>query len=186
MVSSAEATLGSGECRAREREDCGVSFALICHFHRPRHEMFDTKANSRESLYRDPWDDGNRFYGAKLLKQRSKFVLVICKIQVANRDIFHRVPSFTDVLRATPEADPKAEDLVGVNGPRFALNDASSGYSYVLTDPVLGTIPWTEQTAEFTTGCDTTALIFRVLRSPTLMLIRSRILIDDVRLTPIT
>jgi len=79
----------------------------------------------------------------------------------------------------------KAEDLVGVNGPRFALNDASSGHSYVLTDPVLGTTPWTEQTDEFTTGRDTTALIFRVLRSPALMLVRGRILIDDVGLTPI-
>lgn len=79
----------------------------------------------------------------------------------------------------------KAEDVEGINGPQLALNDVINGYSYVLTDPVLGSTPWTEKTSEFTTGRDTTALIFRVLRAPTQRLIRGKILIDDLSLTPI-
>ena len=41
-------------------------------------------------------------------------------------------------------AEFKAEELETASGPRFAIADAYTGASYVLTDDVMGTNPWRE------------------------------------------
>jgi Tfp pilus assembly protein PilF len=79
-------------------------------------------------------------------------------------------------------AECKAEDLESASGPRFAITDAYSSASYVLTDDVLDTTPWHLQQAQFHTAATTRLVLLKIVRRPANPLIRGKIWIDDLKL----
>jgi hypothetical protein len=79
-------------------------------------------------------------------------------------------------------AESRSEDIESASGPRFAIADAYTNSSYVLTNDVLGTNPWHSQQARFHTGPSTNLLSLKVIRQPAAPLIRGKLWIDDFRL----
>jgi tetratricopeptide (TPR) repeat protein len=79
-------------------------------------------------------------------------------------------------------AEFRAEELETASGPRFAIADAYSSASYVLTDDVMGTNPWRLQQARFQTGPNTNLVLLKIVRQPAGPLIRGKLWIDDLRL----
>jgi tetratricopeptide (TPR) repeat protein len=79
-------------------------------------------------------------------------------------------------------AESRTQDIDSASGPRFAIADAYTNSSYVLTDDLLGTNPWHRQQARFHTGPGTNLLFLKVVRQPAAPLIRGKLWIDDVRL----
>jgi len=79
-------------------------------------------------------------------------------------------------------AESRTEDIDTASGPRFAIVDASTNSSYVLTDDTLGTSPWRLHEARFQTGPNTNLLALKIVRDPPAPLIRGKLWIDDVRL----
>jgi tetratricopeptide (TPR) repeat protein len=79
-------------------------------------------------------------------------------------------------------AEFRTEELETASGPRFAVADAYSTASYVLTDDVMGTNPWRLQTARFQTGPKTKLVLVKIVRQPGAPLIRGKLWIDDLRL----
>lgn len=82
-------------------------------------------------------------------------------------------------------AESRTQDIDSASGPRFAIVDAYTKTSYVLTDDLLGTNPWHKQQARFRTGPETNLLFLKVTRQPAGPLIRGKLWIDDVRLAEI-
>jgi Tfp pilus assembly protein PilF len=76
----------------------------------------------------------------------------------------------------------RSEELDTASGPRFAITDAYSNASYVLTDDVLETNPWRLQQAQFHTGPKTNLLLLKIVREPAAPLIRGKLWIDDLKL----
>jgi tetratricopeptide (TPR) repeat protein len=76
----------------------------------------------------------------------------------------------------------RTEELVTASGPRFAIADAYSNASYVLTEDSLGTNPWRLQQARFQSGSNTNLLLLKISRQPAGPLIRGKLWIDDLRL----
>lgn len=83
-------------------------------------------------------------------------------------------------------AESRTQDIDSASGPRFAIADAYTKSSYVLTDDLLGTNPWHKQQARFHTGPSTNLLLLKVIRQPAAPLIRGKLWIDDVRLVETT
>ena|SRR5438309_5883719 len=79
-------------------------------------------------------------------------------------------------------AEYKTEDIDSASGPRFAIGDAYTNTSYVLTDDVLGTNPWRVQHARFQTGPSTNLVLLKIVRDPPGPLIRGKLWIDDLKL----
>ena len=79
-------------------------------------------------------------------------------------------------------AECKTEDLETASGTRFAIVDAYTNASYVLTDDLLGTNPWRLQEAQFRTGPNTHLLLLTIIREPANPLIRGKVWFDDLRL----
>jgi tetratricopeptide (TPR) repeat protein len=79
-------------------------------------------------------------------------------------------------------AEYRTEDIESASGPRFAIVDAYTKASYVLTDDVLDTNPWRAQKARFQTGPNTNLVLLTIVRQPAGPLIRGKLWIDDVRL----
>jgi hypothetical protein len=79
-------------------------------------------------------------------------------------------------------AEARTEDIDTASGPRFAIVDAYTNSSYVLTDDTLGTTPWRLQQARFRTEPNTNLLLLKIVRDPPGPLIRGKLWIDDVRL----
>ena len=79
-------------------------------------------------------------------------------------------------------AESKTEDIESASGPRFAIVDAYSNVSYVLTDDLLGTNPWRAQHVGFQTGSNTNLVLLRIIRQPPNPRIRGKVWIDDLRL----
>ena len=79
-------------------------------------------------------------------------------------------------------AESRTEDIESASGPRFAIVDAYTNASYVLTDDLLGTNPWRLQQARFQTGPDTSLVLLKIVRQPENPLIRGKLWIDDLRL----
>jgi hypothetical protein len=79
-------------------------------------------------------------------------------------------------------AEYRTEELETASGPRFAITDAYTSASYILTDDLLGTNPWRPQQARFHTGPNTNLLLLKILRQPAGPLIRGKLWIDDLRL----
>jgi tetratricopeptide (TPR) repeat protein len=79
-------------------------------------------------------------------------------------------------------AEYKTEDIDSASGPRFAIADAYTNTSYVLTDDFLGTNPWQAQHARFQTGPNTNLVTLRIARDPAGPLIRGKLWIDDLKL----
>jgi tetratricopeptide (TPR) repeat protein len=79
-------------------------------------------------------------------------------------------------------AEFKAEELETASGPRFAIGDAYTTDSYVLTDDVLGTTPWRLQQSRFQTGPNTNLVLLKIVREPAAPLIRGKFWIDDIRI----
>src|ERR1022692_2274816 len=79
-------------------------------------------------------------------------------------------------------AEFRTEELETASGPRFAIADAYSNASYVLTDDVMGTNPWRLQQARFHAGPNTNLVLLKVVRQPANPLIRGKLWIDDLRL----
>lgn len=79
-------------------------------------------------------------------------------------------------------AESRTQDVDSASGPRFAIVDAYTNVSYVLTDDLLGTNPWHLQQARFHTGPNTNLLFLKIIRQPAAPLIRGKLWIDDVRL----
>lgn len=82
-------------------------------------------------------------------------------------------------------AESRTQDIDTASGPRFAIADAYTNTSYVLTDDLLGTNPWHKQQASFHTGPSTNLLFLKVIRQPAAPLIRGKLWIDDLRLVEI-
>jgi tetratricopeptide (TPR) repeat protein len=79
-------------------------------------------------------------------------------------------------------AESRTEDIDTASGPRFAIVDAYTNSSYVLTDDTLGTTPWRLHQARFLTGPNTKLLLLKIVRDPAGPLIRGKLWIDDVKL----
>jgi hypothetical protein len=79
-------------------------------------------------------------------------------------------------------AESRTEDIESASGPRFAVADAYTNASYVLTDDLLGTNPWRVQHARFQTGPNTNLVLLKIVRQPAGPLIRGKLWIDDLRL----
>jgi tetratricopeptide (TPR) repeat protein len=79
-------------------------------------------------------------------------------------------------------AESRTEDIESASGPRFAVADAYTNASYVLTDDLLGTNPWRVQHARFQTGPNTNLVFLKIVRQPAGPLIRGKLWIDDLRL----
>jgi tetratricopeptide (TPR) repeat protein len=79
-------------------------------------------------------------------------------------------------------AQSRTEDIDTASGPRFAIVDAYTNSSYVLTDDTLGTTPWRLHEARFQTGPNTNLLVLKIVRDPAPPLIRGKLWIDDVKL----
>ena len=79
-------------------------------------------------------------------------------------------------------AEFRTEELETASGPRFAIADAYSNASYVLTDDVMGTNPWRLQRARFQTGPNTNLVLLKIVRQPPNPLIRGKLWVDDLRL----
>ena len=79
-------------------------------------------------------------------------------------------------------AESRTEDIESASGPRFAIVDAYTNASYVLTDDLLGTNPWRVQQARFQTGPNTNLVLLKIVRQPADPLIRGKLWIDDLRL----
>ena len=79
-------------------------------------------------------------------------------------------------------AEFKAEELETASGPRFAIRDAYTTDSYVVTDDVMGTTPWRLEQSRFQTGPNTKLLMLKIVREPAAPLIRGKFWIDDLRL----
>jgi tetratricopeptide (TPR) repeat protein len=76
----------------------------------------------------------------------------------------------------------RTEDILSASGPRFSITDAYTDDSLVLSDDLLGTLPWQLQNAEFRTGPNTNLLLLTIRRQPAEPLIRGRLWIDDLKL----
>ena len=79
-------------------------------------------------------------------------------------------------------AESKTEDIESASGPRFAIVDAYTNASYVLTDDLLGTNPWRLQQARFQTGPNTNLVLLKIVRQPPNPWIRGKLWIDDLKL----
>src|ERR1700723_50947 len=79
-------------------------------------------------------------------------------------------------------AESRTEDIDSASGPRFAIVDAYTNASFVLTDDLLGTNPWSLQQARFQTGPNTNLVLLKIVRQPAGALIRGKLWIDDLRL----
>jgi tetratricopeptide (TPR) repeat protein len=79
-------------------------------------------------------------------------------------------------------AESRTEDIESASGPRFAIVDAYTNASYVLTDDLLSTNPWHMQQARFQTGPNTNLVLLKIVRQPPYPLIRGKLWIDDLRL----
>jgi tetratricopeptide (TPR) repeat protein len=79
-------------------------------------------------------------------------------------------------------AQSRTEDIQSASGPRFSIVDAYTNASYVLTDDLLDTNPWHEQSARFQTGPNTNLVLLKIVRQPGVPLIRGKLWIDDLRL----
>src|SRR4029077_6884488 len=79
-------------------------------------------------------------------------------------------------------AQSRTEDIESASGPRFAIADAYTRVSYVLTDDTLNTSPWRLQQGRFQTGPNTSLLLLKIVREPAAPLIRGKLWIDDLRL----
>jgi tetratricopeptide (TPR) repeat protein len=79
-------------------------------------------------------------------------------------------------------AESRTEDIESASGPRFAIVDAYTNASYVLTDDLLSTNPWHMQQARFQTGPNTNLVLLKIVRQPANPLIRGKLWIDDLRL----
>jgi len=79
-------------------------------------------------------------------------------------------------------AESRTEDIESASGPRFAIVDAYTNASYVLTDDLPGTNPWRVQHARFQTGPNTNLVLLKIVRQPAGPLIRGKLWIDDLRL----
>ena len=83
-------------------------------------------------------------------------------------------------------AESKTQDIDSASGPRFAIGDAYTLSSYVLTDDLLGSNPWHKQQARFHTAPKTNMIFIKIAREPAAPLIRGKLWIDDVRLAEAT
>ena len=79
-------------------------------------------------------------------------------------------------------AQSRTEDIESASGPRFAIVDAYTSASYVLTDDLLGTNPWRVQHTQFQTGQNTNLVLLKIVRQPGVPLIRGKLWIDDLKL----
>lgn len=82
-------------------------------------------------------------------------------------------------------AQSKTQDIDSASGPRFAIGDAYTLSSYVLTDDLLGSNPWHKQQAHFHTGRNTNLVFVKITREPPGPLIRGKLWVDDVNLTEV-
>ena len=63
-------------------------------------------------------------------------------------------------------SESRTEDIESASGPRFAIVDAYTDASYVLTDDLLGSNPWRVQHARFQTGPNTNLVLLKFVREP--------------------
>jgi tetratricopeptide (TPR) repeat protein len=95
------------------------------------------------------------------------------------------IQQFVPVMPATNydfSAYFKAEDIQGAGGPRFAIQDLYSQFTYFASDELKNADFWKQVGGTFTTGPDTRLLMLRILRSPAGIPIRGKLWIDGVRL----
>ena len=74
------------------------------------------------------------------------------------------------------------EELEGAHGARLSVTDAYSNAELLLTDEVLGSLPWRELDSDFTVPAGTQLVKLSVVRSPSSGRIRGKLWLDDVRI----
>lgn len=79
----------------------------------------------------------------------------------------------------------KTEDLRGAGGPRFVIQDASTGTTYFASDELKDAGFWKQVGGTFDTGPDAQLLRLGIKRIPAGNAIRGKLWIDSVRLTQI-
>jgi tetratricopeptide (TPR) repeat protein len=83
-------------------------------------------------------------------------------------------------------AESKTQDIDSASGPRFAVGDAYTLTSYVLTDDLLGSNRWHRQQARFHTGSKTNLIFVKITRDPPGPLIRGKLWVDDVKIVEVS
>jgi Carbohydrate binding domain len=76
----------------------------------------------------------------------------------------------------------RSEGIQSSSGPRFGVFDAYTGKQYMLTDDLLETNVWREESASFTAGPETQLVVIRIVRVPGNTAIEGKLWIDDVRI----
>jgi len=76
----------------------------------------------------------------------------------------------------------KAEDLEGVGGPRFLVQDMYSQVVLFASDDLTNVDSWRQVQGKFVTGPDTKLLVVRIQRNPPGSPIKGKLWIDDLRL----
>jgi hypothetical protein len=74
----------------------------------------------------------------------------------------------------------RADDIFAAHGPQFAISDAYTKSSLLLTEEVLGTIAWKPVSGSFTTGPTTNLVLLKIMRAPSAGPITGRLWVDDV------
>lgn len=77
----------------------------------------------------------------------------------------------------------KSYDIQSSSGPRLGIFDAFTGNEYALTDDLLESNVWRDESLEFTAGPETRLVAIRVVRVPGDTAIKGKLWIDDVRLS---
>lgn len=81
-------------------------------------------------------------------------------------------------------ANFQSGEMQGAGGPRFAIQDLYSAFTYFQSEELKNADFWKEVNGSFTTGPDTKLLVLRIQRVPAGSPIRGKLWIDGVRLTP--
>ncbi len=76
----------------------------------------------------------------------------------------------------------RAEDLEGVGGPRFLIQDMYSQAVMFASDDLTNVDSWKQVHGRFVTGADTKLLVVRIQRNPPGSPIKGKLWIDDLRL----
>ena len=74
----------------------------------------------------------------------------------------------------------RTNDISAAHGPQFAISDASTKKSLLLSEEMLGTTSWRQVNGSFKTGPSTDLALLKIIRAPGAGRITGRLWIDDV------
>jgi len=77
----------------------------------------------------------------------------------------------------------RADDIFTAHGPLFAISDAYTKDSFLLTEETLGSIAWKQVSGSFLTGSNTDLVLLKIMREPGAGPITGTLWIDDVAIS---